>query len=317
MAKESEKFSLQKLLGFNDEQMAAAQQGMDIALDGLGEYISNVIALKQKEVDALTQQIEEKGAELDREIDLNKQGFASNVATKQEEYEALKKQREKAMKEQQKAQRAQIALDSVMQLSNMITSSTEIYKSLSPLGPIGVALAVGTIAAMFGSFLAAKAKAVQATTIPTYEKGGEGSLIKGASHKQGGIDIIERKSGKLVGNMQGGENFYVTSNKATDQFWPYLELINKQDKKGFLNLALDELLSGTGVIPHPELPQKMQTVQQGAKQAQYKSLNEAYFKEMNQHLKTVANNTQQGPTVIDTPTERIYKSGNRTTIVKK
>jgi hypothetical protein len=276
-----------------------------------------VVQLKQKEVEALTQQIDEKGEELDRELELHKQGFASNVEAKRQELEELKKQRDKAAKDQAKAQRAQIALDSVLQMVNMVTASSEIFKVLSKGGPIGVAIAVGTIAAMFGTFIAAKAKAMQATTVPSFERGGEGSLIKGGSHKQGGIDIIERKSGRLVGNMQGGENFYVTSNKATDQFWPYLELINKQDKKGFLNLALDELLSGTGVVPHPELPKKMQAVQQGAKQAHLQGVSERYFKEMNQHLKTVANNTAPNATIVDMPDYIEYRSNNNVRRVRK
>lgn len=315
---EANKFSLQKLLGLDDEQMKAVEQAFGTILSQVQEYTANMVALREREVQSLTRQMDEKGRELDREIALNREGFASNVATKQQEYETLKAQREKAIADQRKAQQTQILLDSALQVSNLITSSSEIFKVLSKLGPIGVALAIGTIATMFGTFAAAKSKAVQATKVPTYKAGGEGSMIQGASHDRGGIDIVERQSGRVVGNMQGGENFYVTNNKATDEFWPLLQYINKQDKQGVINYALSELLNGTGVLlPNPETPKRLQVLQTGTKTAAAKAVSEQYFKDMNKHLKTISHNTKQQEQVIETETEITKKRGNYTRIILK
>ena len=317
MKENSEGFSLQKLLGLDDEQMQAVSEAVNYSLGQLQDFLAASVEMRRKEVEALTRAIDEKGEELDREIELNKQGFASNVELKQQEYDQLKAQREKAMKDQQKAQRNQVLLDSALQVSNLITSSTEIFKVMSPIPFVGVPLAIGLIATMFGAFLAAKSKAMQAATVPTYAKGGEGTLIKGASHSQGGIDVVENRTGRRIANIEGGENFYVTNKKATDEFWPYLELINQHDKKGLLSLAFDELLAGTGVIPHPELPKKLQVAHTAAKQAQAGFPVERYYKEMTQYMKTMVSHTKPGQTVTETANYIEIRNGHNTRRIRK
>lgn len=319
-------FSLQKLLGLDDEQMKAVEQAVSFSLGQLQDFLAASVAMREKEVQALTSAIDEKGEELNREIQLNEQGFASNVETKRQEYEELKVQREKANKERQKAARQQVVLDTALQASNLITSSTEIYKVLSPLGPFGIGLAIATIATMFGTFFAAKAKAIQATSVPTFEKGGEGKLIKGPSHAQGGIDVVENRSGRRIANIQGGENFYVTNKKSTDKYWPFLEAINANDENALARLSIGHLLTGTGVVPHPELPKKVQVLQEGVKIARQehtaRTMHHSYLfnpevKEMSRNIREMNERGKNSFNVFETDTHRVERKGNYTRTIRK
>lgn len=319
LAEAENKFSLQKLLGLDDKQMDAVKEGAQMALNELASFLDQTVALRQQEVQSLTQAIEEKGRELDREIDLNKEGFASNVETKQAEYEELKAQRQKAMKDQQQAQRAQMALDTAVQASNLITSSTSIYKTLSPLGPLGIGIAVATIATMFGTFLAAKAKALQATKTPTFEKGG-GFEIKGASHKEGGVDLIDNKSGKKLAEYEGHEYLFAINKKSTYKYTELLEAINKDNPTAIVKYALDELLTGTGVVFNPELPEKLQTLQIESRTVTNTTTHrqsEAQLKEMNSYLKQISQNSKPGPQRFENDKYITEQQGNKTRIIRK
>ncbi|PVY43258.1 hypothetical protein [Pontibacter virosus] len=321
---EQSKFSLQRLLGLDDEQYAAMTDAMNTTLNYVQEWTQNMVALRQREVESLTRQIDEKGRELDREIALAQEGFASNVQTKQAEYDQLKQQREQAMRDQQKAQRQQVLLDSALQISNMITSSSEIFKVMSPIPFVGVPLAIGLIATMFGAFFAAKSKAMQAASVKTYAKGGEGSLINGPSHAQGGIDVVENRTGRRIANIEGGENFYVTNKKSTDKYWPWLDAINANDERALSKLSLDWMLNGTGVItPNPETPQRLQQLQTEVKVVQVTGGQQKVenqireMKQMTGYLKDLRDQGKGAFEVYETETHRVEKQGSRTRHIRK
>lgn len=74
-------------------------------------------------------------------------------------------------------------LDTSQQASSLITASANIYRSLSAI-PFGTAIAVSVIAAMFGSFAIAKAKAFAA--VGEAPKLRRGKRITGRTHGEGG-----------------------------------------------------------------------------------------------------------------------------------
>ena len=79
------------------------------------------------------------------------------------------------------------------------------YQSMLAIPVAGPALGAAA-AAVFTAFGLARLALIQAEQ-PEYEQGGiEGQgLSKGDRHSQGGIDLIERRTGKRRGNMEGGE----------------------------------------------------------------------------------------------------------------
>ena len=100
---------------------------------------------------------------MDAEIEARNNGYANNVVQAQKELELEKAKQQKAIEEKQKAQKAQLAIDTITQASSLITASANIWSSLSGIPVVGVGLAVAALATMWGSFLASKAKAAQVT----------------------------------------------------------------------------------------------------------------------------------------------------------
>lgn len=172
-------------------------------------------------------------------LELNKQGFANNLDELQITLEQQQEARKKALEEQRKLQRQQILLDSITQAGSLVTASANIFKALSPLGPAGVVASVAVIGAMFAAFLASKAQAAQATQQGAFLE--EGGTLPGPSHKQGGVKLIDSRTGEELGEAEGGE--FLNSKKATGKFKSVLEALNKNRPAKALEL-LREKISG-------------------------------------------------------------------------
>jgi hypothetical protein len=193
------------------------------------------IEANQQRIDSLNSYIDEKRAALDQKIELNKLGFASNVEGKQKEIAELEKQRAKALADQRKAQKAQILLDSGLQAANLVTAGSNLFKTFSAIPVVGVPLAIAAIAAMTGAFIASKAKELQAVG-PSFRKGGsfdlstskemKGQLLQGPSHEQGGIHLVNPRTGQKLAEYEGNEMLFAINKKATKEHLPMLEAIN-------------------------------------------------------------------------------------------
>ncbi|MFT4203488.1 MAG: hypothetical protein QM610_06190, partial [Chitinophagaceae bacterium] len=221
-----------KGLGLTDPQIAGVKDAlkklksaMDETLSGLSDLFGQQADEIQEKIDDIDDQLSDAQSELEKQQELQEKGYANNVEAAEAEVARLKalraenqKDLEAAQKKQQAAQKAQLILDGTVQAVNLITASTDIYKYLAKLGPIGVALATATIAAMFSAFAIAKVNAWKSIedgsgytntattgTTSSYAKGG---VAKGKRHSQGGnkyrsmdgndADIIEIEQGEYV-----------------------------------------------------------------------------------------------------------------------
>ena len=127
--------------------------------------------------------------------------------------ELAKKNQQKAIEQQRKAQRAKIAMDTVQQASNMITATSLIMANF-PFPWFIPALAV-----MWGTFAAAKVKAWQLAGSGT-EQYGEGTveLLDGGSHQSGNdIDLGRKKDGTRR-RAEGGEFFAVINKRNSRRY---------------------------------------------------------------------------------------------------
>jgi VIT1/CCC1 family predicted Fe2+/Mn2+ transporter len=97
----------------------------------------------QKEIDFRNQRISEIQQDLSNEIALNEAGKASNIANVQEQLDKEKAARDKAEADKKKAAKAQFAIDTALQASNLITAISGLYSSLSGL-PFGIGVALAT-----------------------------------------------------------------------------------------------------------------------------------------------------------------------------
>ena len=174
-------------------------------------------------------------------LELNKQGFANNLNELQLTLDQQQEARKKALEEQRKLQRQQILLDSITQAGSLVTASANIFKALSPLGPAGVVASVAVIGAMFAAFLASKAQAAQATQQGAFLE--EGGTLPGPSHKQGGVKLIDSRTGEELGEAEGGE--FLNSKKATGKFKSVLEALNKNRPAKALELLREKIAGKT------------------------------------------------------------------------
>lgn len=234
------KTSLYDLLGIDvdtDEGKRAAEAIDEIknqVIGGLQEMTAARVAATDAALAEADRLVEQKQAELETEISLAEQGFASNVTLKRKELEEAKKNREKAQEDQRKAQRAQILLDTAVQVSGLATSAVNIFKALSPLGPFGVGLAIASIATMFFAFAKAKADALKATKA-RYGLSGfidEKGLVHGRSHAQGG-QHLEVEGGELlqVADDGGRKRVAVVRHERVREYMDLLDAANTGDKE--------------------------------------------------------------------------------------
>lgn len=154
---------VQKPKFFTKEDAKATQQALEQTVQAVSQAVQETINALQKEIDFRNERISELQADLSNEIALNQAGKASNIKNVQEQLDAEKAARDKAERDKEAAAKAQFALDTALQASNLITAISNLYSTLSglPFG-IGVALATALSAVLLGSFVASKAQAANA-----------------------------------------------------------------------------------------------------------------------------------------------------------
>lgn len=203
-------------IGINSEQQDAFNTAINATVDGINTAIDAWIKEADAAINAANARVDAAQRALDAEIEARNNGYANNVVQAQKELELEKQQQQKAIEEKQKAQKAQLAIDTITQASSLITASANIWSSLSGIPVVGVGLAVAALATMWASFLAAKAKAAQVTK-ETY---GDGTveLLQGGSHASGNdIDLGMTKDGKNR-RAEGGEYFAIINKRNSRRF---------------------------------------------------------------------------------------------------
>lgn len=204
-------------IGIDSTQQSALDTAIDSVVDSLSSIIDSWNQVAEAAVEAANAQVESAQQALDAEIAARNAGYANEVATAQKELELARKSQEQAVREKEKAQKAQIALDTTTQASSLVTASANLWSALSPL-PGGVALALASIATMWGSFAAAKIKAVEVTK--KTEQYGEGTveLLQGGSHASGhDIDLGTKPDGTRR-RAEGGEYFAVINKRNSRRY---------------------------------------------------------------------------------------------------
>lgn len=235
----SEKKSLLERLGFGEDSLDSLRSVKDEIIGFIQEISQAEVQEAENSVRAAEDRVRAAQDALNKEIDLKKEGFANNEALRQRELEQAKADEAKAYEQRRAAQRRQILLDSALQLSSLVTSSANIIKGFSTIPIFGLPLGIAAVAAMFGAFISAKSRALQATR---FKHGGEGrvdgnSIIVGASHDEGGVGI-EAEGGEFF--TTDGRRFAVVNKRMTSKHFDLLKAINKDDKAG-MRAALESI----------------------------------------------------------------------------
>lgn len=203
------------MLGLNldDKQKEAINTSYQFATQQLNAFMQARTQAAQKAVEASDKEVDAAQKRLDAEIQSRNNGYANNVETARKELENAKKTQEKALAAQRKAQKQEAALQAVQEAGNLVLASAKIW------GQLGFPYAIPAIAVMWGSFAAAKIKAMQVANQST-EKYGDGTieLLQGGSHQSGNdIDLGTKPDGTRR-RAEGGEYFAVINKRNSRKY---------------------------------------------------------------------------------------------------
>ena len=221
--------TLLEKLGFNDDQISALEDAVNIVVEQLRSIFDAEVELAEQAVRASEERTEAAQKAYDAEVEARNNGYANNVATAKKELEQEKKKQQERQKLLDAAQKKQEALNSITQASNLITASSLIWSQL------GFPWAIPAIAAMWTSFAVAKIKAKQVTA--QTEEYGEGGLefLEGGSHASGNdIDLgVENKKKRRM-KAEGGEALAIINKRHTRKYKKILpEVIDSFNKGTF------------------------------------------------------------------------------------
>lgn len=203
-----------------EDKISSINTMFQIATEALNQYAAAQEAAAAAAVAAAERQVEAAQSALEKEIEARNNGYAHDVETARKELDQKKKIQQKALQEQKRAQRQQEAIQTIQQISNLVTASALIWSQL------GFPYAIPALAVMWGSFAASKAMAASMAGTGKDEEYGEGTvqLLEGGSHQSGNdIDLGTKPDGTRR-RAEGGE-FLAVINKRNSR--RYRELIPK------------------------------------------------------------------------------------------
>lgn len=204
-------------LGFKDDQIDAFMEATNIVISQVQAIAQAEVEAAEKAAEAAQERVDAAKSAYDAEIEARNNGYANSVATAKAELEQEKKKQKEKQKMLEAAQRSQARIDSAMQMSSLVTATANLWASYSKLGPLGQALTIAAIAAMWGSFGAAKLKAKNVTS----QEYGEGGLefLEGGSHASGNdIDLGTVNSRGRRMRAEGGEAMAIINKKNTRKY---------------------------------------------------------------------------------------------------
>lgn len=333
-ANQNRGFNLFEFLGLDleDDQKQAIEKAGSIIGSNLKQVTDLIIQQydrqiekQQEAIDQTNDEINDLEDRLEDEKKLREDGFANNVAIIEAEIVEKKRQRDEEIKQQEEMiakreqmQRAEMALDTAVQLVNLTTASTEIFKALAGIPFVGIPLAIATVATMFGAFTAAKIKAAEA--IGQTKKYGHGGWIDGKPHSQGGKKYYS-DSGDVT---ELEKNEFVVRRKQALKYSNLLEAINKGNFTGFdvNDHGLREMLSGMGISMLEDSSRKGLEEAKRVEANKYlvtvnMPSNDAELKDIAANMRFLAQRERERRESWEDDKYVYLKEGNKTTRIKK
>ena len=242
--------TLLEKLGFDDDQIDALKDAVNIVIEQLQSIIDAEAELAEQAVEAAEARVEAAQKAYDAEVEARNNGYANNVATAKKELEQEKKNQQEKQKMLAAAQKRQEAMNTVTQASSLVTASANLWSSFSSIPIVGPALALAAIATMWTSFAVAKVKAKQVTASQS-EEYGEGGLefLEGGSHASGNdIDLGTNNSKGKRMRAEGGEALAIINKKRTRKYRKILpDVIDSFNKGTFEDKYLNAFANSDGL----------------------------------------------------------------------
>jgi hypothetical protein len=193
------------------------KEGMQESAANTLEVLSTItearVKMAEAAVTAADKEVESAQKALDAQREAAAEGYASNQELAQKELEAAKENQRKALAQQRKAQKQQQVIDTLTQISSLVTASANMWKDL------GFPMAIAGIATMWASFAASKIVAARMSKQATEEYGeGTVELLQGGSHQSGNdIDLGTKPDGTRR-RAEGGEFFAVINKRNSRRY---------------------------------------------------------------------------------------------------
>lgn len=197
----------------NEAFKTSMQDAYQFAIGQVQAYMDKRVEMAQQQVEQANNEVQVAQQALTAEIEAKNAGYASNVELARKELAMAKDNQKKALDEQAKAQKQQLAMQTITQAADLVSASAKIWAQL------GFPWAIPAIAVMWGSFAAAKIKALSMVKGGT-EKYGEGTveLLDGGSHQSGNdIDLGRKKDGTRR-RAEGGEYFAIINKRSSRKY---------------------------------------------------------------------------------------------------
>ena len=213
---------LQDLLNIKNDDWGLLTQVLGELSSAFSGMADAAVEAANRAVDASSRMVDQLQRDLEIEIALAEEGFASNVSLKRKELEEQKAIQQQALKDQEKAIKQQIALQATLDAANLTASVINIaLRSTATAGLAGIAAAIVGAAGLFALISRVRTQSKAATQ---YEKGGW-ELLKGNRHSSGGISIGDNRE------AEDGELLAVFNRKATKKhgknLTSFIDAVNK------------------------------------------------------------------------------------------
>ncbi len=173
-------FSIYNSFGITDPQQKEA------FTEAIGFIKGQLLDIAKQNTQLANQRVQESQSTLQAaqndllaEIALKDQGIAADIEGAKERVEIARKENEQRLKDQRDAQQVELALSSIQETANLTLAATKIYSQVG-----NPAIAIPLISLMFGSYILAKAKALELTK-RTNRKGTFEALTEGTTHELG------------------------------------------------------------------------------------------------------------------------------------
>ena len=237
-------------LDLDDEQKSAIKEAASFVKENIGAMIDAEIRLAEVKLEKAREQVDRSYEFLQLEMEARNQGYANNVENANKELQLARETEAKALQQKKKAQLAQERLNTIEQVSSLITASANIWKTFSTLGPFGIPAAVAAIALMFGSFLGAKIKAKQVINTEAEEYAeGHVELLEGGAHKSGKDIPLGKTSKGKERRAEGGEVLAVVNKRSVAKYGAskIFDIVNSVNK----GIFEDKYTNIFNVASHP------------------------------------------------------------------
>ena len=191
---------------------------LNTAMQYMDEFMDKRIEMAEIAVEAAQRESEASKTNLDYEMEARANGYAHNVDLARREYEEKLAIEQKAIEEKQRLQKIQEGIDTITQISSLVTATAQLWAAYASIPFAGQALAIAATALMWGSFAAAKIQAAQLANAKTYGEGGMEYIDYGGSHASGkDVDFGHTKEGRPR-RVEKGEVVSVINKKNVEKY---------------------------------------------------------------------------------------------------